>query len=56
MTKIKVQGLSTTISELEEIVKELKAEKDSNPNIRWQLNIINKDNTSDGWTFDRRKS
>jgi len=52
---IKVQGLSTTIAELEEIVRELKAEKDSRPNIHWQLNIINKDNTSDGWKFDRRK-
>jgi len=55
MIKTKVNGLSTTIAELEEIVKELKKEKDSLPNIHWQLNIINKDGTSDGWTFDRRK-
>jgi len=56
MIKTKVNGLSTTIAELEEIVKELNAElNDSPPNIHWQLNIINKDGTSDGWKFDRRK-
>ena len=52
-------GLSTTVTELMEIVQELKNELKGEiseyDKIHFELPIVNKDGTSDGWTFERKK-
>jgi len=58
---MKRQGLITTIEELEKIIKGLKDEskgvykqnRKGFKKIKWQLNIINKENLSDTWKFEK---
>jgi hypothetical protein len=56
-------GLSTTINELKQITDELIEEIEKTdvlpaahkyPDIHFELPIVNKDGTSDGWTFERK--